>query len=104
MPSDYDLQQLFVDAFVSPDELSMHRIWQILSRPALTRLDHFSVGSLRILEIRLSDSSPSVGRPLSNIKLPPHCRIALIAKGGSNYSIEQDSYAQRQNISAYQRR
>ena len=52
LPSDYDHKQLFgVDAFVSPDELSMHRIWQILSRPALTRLEHLSVGSLRILEI-----------------------------------------------------
>ena len=81
LPSDYDHQQLFgVDAFVSPDELSMHRIWQILSRPALTRLEHFSVGKLRILEVRLQDSSPSVGRPLSNIKLPPHCRIVLIAR------------------------
>ena len=81
LPSDYNHQQLFgVDAFVSPDELSMHRIWQILSRPALTRLEHFSVGKLRILEVRLSDSSPSVGRPLSNIKIPPHCRIVLIAR------------------------
>jgi trk system potassium uptake protein TrkA len=65
---------------VSPDELAMHRIWQILSRPALTRLEHFSVGKLRILEVRLSDSSPSVGRPLANIHLPPHCRIVLIAR------------------------
>ena len=81
MPEDYDYQQLFgVDAYVSPDELAMHRIWQILSRPALTRLEHFSVGKLRILEVRLSDSSPSVGRPLANINLPPHCRIVLIAR------------------------
>ena len=81
MPEDYDHQQLFgVDAYVSPDELAMHRIWQILSRPALTRLEHFSVGKLRILEVRLSDSSPSIGRPLGNINLPPHCRIVLIAR------------------------
>ena len=81
LPLDYDHQELFgVDAFVSPDELAMHRIWQILSRPALTRLDHFSVGKLRILEVRLSDSSPSVGRPLGTISLPPHCRIVLIAR------------------------
>ena len=81
MPEDYDHQQLFgVDAYVAPDELAMHRIWQILSRPALTRLEHFSVGKLRILEVRLSDSSPSVGRPLGNINLPPHCRIVLIAR------------------------
>ena len=64
----------------SPDELAMHRIWQILSRPALTRLEHFSVGKLRILEVRLSDSSPSVGRPLGNINLPSHCRIVLISR------------------------
>jgi trk system potassium uptake protein TrkA len=81
MPEDHELQQLFgVDAYVSPDELAMHRIWQILSRPALTRLEHFSVGKLRILEVRLSDSSPSIGRPLGNINLPPHCRIVLIAR------------------------
>ena len=81
MPENYDLELLFgVDAYVSPDELAMHRIWQILSRPALTRLEHFSVGKLRILEVRLSDSSPSVGRPLANINLPPHCRIVLIAR------------------------
>ncbi len=81
LPENYDHQQLFgVDAYVSPDELAMHRIWQILSRPALTRLEHFSVGKLRILEVRLSDSSPSVGRPLANINLPPHCRIVLIAR------------------------
>jgi len=81
MPEGHELQQLFgVDAYVSPDELAMHRIWQILSRPALTRLEHFSVGKLRILEVRLSDSSPSIGRPLGNINLPPHCRIVLIAR------------------------
>ena len=81
LPENYDHQQLFgVDAYVSPDELAMHRIWQILSRPALTRLEHFSVGKLRILEVRLSDSSPSVGRPLANLNLPPHCRIVLIAR------------------------
>ena len=81
MPEGYDHQQLFgVDAYVSPDELAMHRIWQILSRPALTRLEHFSVGKLRILEVRLSDSSPSIGRPLGNINLPPHCRIVLVAR------------------------
>jgi trk system potassium uptake protein TrkA len=81
LPENYDLEQLFgVDAYVSPDELAMHRIWQILSRPALTRLEHFSVGKLRILEVRLSDSSPSVGRSLANINLPPHCRIVLIAR------------------------
>ena len=100
LPSDYDHQQLFgVDAFVSPDELSMHRIWQILSRPALTRLEHFSVGKLRILEIRLNDSSPSVGRPLSNIKLPPHCRIALIAREeGVTIPSEQDILMPRDRI------
>jgi len=81
LPLEYDHKDLFgVDAFVSPDELAMHRIWQILSRPALTRLEHFSVGKLRILEVRLSDSSPSVGRPLATISLPPHCRIVLIAR------------------------
>ena len=81
MPENYSHQDLFgVDAYVSPDELAMHRIWQILSRPALTQLDHFSVGKLRILEVRLSDSSPSVGRPLGNITLPTHCRIVLIAR------------------------
>ena len=100
LPVDYDHQQLFgVDAFVSPDELSMHRIWQILSRPALTRLEHFSVGKLRILEIRLNDSSPSVGRPLSNIKLPPHCRIALIAREeGVTIPSEQDILMPRDRI------
>ena len=100
LPPDYDHQQLFgVDAFVSPDELSMHRIWQILSRPALTRLEHFSVGKLRILEIRLNDSSPSVGRPLSNIKLPPHCRIALIAREeGVTIPSEQDILMPRDRI------
>ena len=81
MPENYSHQDMFgVDAYVSPDELAMHRIWQILSRPALTQLDHFSVGKLRILEVRLSDSSPSVGRPLGNITLPAHCRIVLIAR------------------------
>ena len=100
LPADYDHQQLFgVDAFVSPDELSMHRIWQILSRPALTRLEHFSIGKLRILEIRLNDSSPSVGRPLSNIKLPPHCRIALIAREeGVTIPSEQDILMPRDRI------
>ena len=77
----------------------MHRIWQILSRPALTRLEHFSVGKLRILEIRLNDSSPSVGRPLSNIKLPPHCRIALIAREeGVTIPSEQDILMPRDRI------
>jgi trk system potassium uptake protein TrkA len=58
----------------------MHRIWQILSRPALTRLEHFSVGKLRILEVRLDDSSPAVGRTLDSVELPPHCRVVLVSR------------------------
>ena len=81
LPSEKNHQDLFgIDTYISPDELAMHRIWQILSRPALTRLEHFSVGKLRILEVRLSDSSPSLGRPLGNINLPPHCRIVMISR------------------------
>ena len=48
-PAEPDPQEVYgIDAYISPDELAMHRIWQILSRPALTRLEHFSVGRLRI--------------------------------------------------------
>ena len=80
-PADSDPQKVYgVDAYISPDELAMHRIWQILSRPALTRLEHFSVGRLRILEVRLDDSSPAVGRTLDSVELPPHCRIVLISR------------------------
>ena len=58
---------------------------------SINKIGAFSVGSLRILEIRLNDSSPSVGRPLSNIKLPPRCRIALIAREeGVTIPSEQD--------------
>ncbi len=100
LPLDYDHNDLFgVDAFVSPDELAMHRIWQILSRPALTRLEHFSVGKLRILEVRLNDSSPSVGRPLGTISLPPHCRIVLIAREeGVIIPTENDTLMPRDRI------
>ena len=80
-PFEPDPQAVFgLDAYISPDELAMHRIWQILSRPALTRLEHFSVGKLRILEVRLDDSSPAVGRTLDSIELPPHCRVVLVSR------------------------
>ena len=80
-PFEPDPQAVFgLDACICPDELAMHRIWQILSRPALTRLEHFSVGKLRILEVRLDDSSPAVGRTLDSVKLPPHCRVVLDRK------------------------
>jgi trk system potassium uptake protein TrkA len=80
-PADPDPQKVYgVDAYISPDELAMHRIWQILSRPALTRLEHFSVGRLRILEVRLTDSSPAVGRTLDSVELPPHCRVVLVSR------------------------
>ncbi|PXF18388.1 MAG: hypothetical protein CXX76_01600, partial [Methanobacteriota archaeon] len=80
-PFEPDPQAVFgLDACICPDELAMHRIWQILSRPALTRLEHFSVGKLRILEVRLDDSSPAVGRTLDSVKLPPHCRVVLVSR------------------------
>lgn len=80
-PLEPDPQAVFgLDACISPDELAMHRIWQILSRPALTRLEHFSVGKLRILEVRLDDSSPAVGRTLDSVELPPHCRVVLVSR------------------------
>ena len=80
-PFEPDPQAVFgLDACICPDELAMHRIWQILSRPALTRLEHFSVGKLRILEVRLDDSSPAVGRTLDSVELPPHCRVVLVSR------------------------
>ncbi|MCH2417788.1 MAG: hypothetical protein MK222_03500, partial [Candidatus Poseidoniia archaeon] len=49
----------------------------------LTRLEHFSVGRLRILEVRLDDSSPAVGGTLDSVELPPHCRVVLVSRDGT---------------------
>lgn len=80
-PADHDhLEILGLHTVISPDELAMRRIWQILSRPSLTRLDNFKIKQLRILEVKLDEGSPAVGRSVENLSLPPHCRVVLVSR------------------------
>ena len=72
---------LGIDYYVNPDKLALNRIWQIVDRPQLmTNLDQFSAKDLHIMEARIDESSPIVGRALVDVDMPAKARIVLISR------------------------
>ena len=72
---------LGIDYYVNPEKLALNRIWQIVDRPQLmTSLDQFSTKDLHIMEARIDESSPIVGRALIDVDMPANTKIVLISR------------------------
>ena len=74
-------KKLGIDATVSQTNVLMHLIEQRIDLDGLTRLMTLRHDAIEIVEIRIADDSPVVGRTLEDIRLPDDCVLSAISRG-----------------------
>jgi trk system potassium uptake protein TrkA len=72
-------ERLGIDFTVSSTDLILEYIEKEVPTHALTRLVRLRTRGLEVVEVRIPDDSPTVGRRLTEIRLPPESVIAVVA-------------------------
>lgn len=75
-------EQWGVDAAVSPPHILTAMVEEAVTVGDLVRLIRLEGGRISIVEMTLPDVSPSVGRPLYELRLPPDSAIVAILRDG----------------------
>jgi trk system potassium uptake protein TrkA len=71
-----------IDHLVWPARMLADKIERILSVPGATDVGAFARGRIRLLEYRLTDGVPLVGKSLAELRnLPPGCLVAAVTRG-----------------------
>ena len=71
-----------VDAAVSPPHILTAMVEEAVTVGDLVRLIRLEGGRISIVEMTLPDASPSVGRPLYELRLPPDSAVVAILRDG----------------------
>ncbi len=74
-------KKLGIDATVSQTNVLLHLIEQRIGLDGLTHLMTLQHDALEIVEVRVGEKSPVVGRTLAEIRLPPDCVFSAIGRG-----------------------
>ncbi|CAN5669473.1 NAD-binding protein [soil metagenome] len=74
-------KRLGIDATVSQTNVLLHLIEQRIDPGGLTHLMTLRHEAIEIVEARVSDESPVVGKTLAEIRLPPECVFSAITRG-----------------------
>jgi trk system potassium uptake protein TrkA len=74
-------QKLGIDVTVSPTKAILSLIESELPGPHFVLLMTLKKAGLEIVEMKIPDISPVVGKPLNQINLPRKCTLALIIRG-----------------------
>ena len=75
-------EQWGVDAAVSPPHILTAMVEEAVTVGDLVRLIRLEGGRISIVEMTLPDASPSVGRPLYELRLPPDSAVVAILRDG----------------------
>ena len=75
-------EQWGVDAAVSPPHILTAMVEEAVTVGDLVRLIRLEGGRISIVEMTLPDRSPSVGRPLYELRLPPDSAVVAILRDG----------------------
>jgi trk system potassium uptake protein len=75
-------EQWGVDAAVSPPHLLTSMVEEAVTVGDLVRLIRLEGGRISIVEMTLAEGSPSVGRPLYELRMPPDSAIVAILRDG----------------------
>jgi trk system potassium uptake protein TrkA len=74
-------KKLGIDTTVSQTNVLLHLIEQRIGIDGLTHLMTLQHDAIEIVEVRVGESSPVVGRTLAEVRLPPDCVFSAIARG-----------------------
>ena len=75
-------EQWGVDAAVSPPHILTAMVEEAVTVGDLVRLIRLEGGRISIVEMTLPPTSPSVGRPIYELRLPPDAAIVAILRDG----------------------
>jgi trk system potassium uptake protein TrkA len=75
-------EQWGVDAAVSPPHILTAMVEEAVTVGDLVRLIRLEGGRVSIVEMTLPETSPSVGRPLYELRLPPDSAVVAILRDG----------------------
>ncbi len=79
--ADVDYEKHFgIDHIVCPQYATATAIARSLRSPAAVAIEHFARGRIDMHEIVMSDKAGVLGRPLSEVQLPPGTRIAAVSR------------------------
>ncbi len=71
---------LGIDVLICPEYSTASAIARTLRNPAAVAIEHFSRGRVDMQEFQVSDHAPAIGRPLSDVKMPPGTRLAAVSR------------------------
>jgi trk system potassium uptake protein TrkA len=75
-------EQWGVDAAVSPPHILTAMVEEAVTTGDLVRLFRLEGGQVSVVEMKLTDESPSLGRALYELRLPPDCAIVAVLRDG----------------------
>ena len=75
-------EQWGVDAAVSPPHILTSLVEEAITVGDLIRILPLGAGSVAVVELKLPDTSPSVGRAIYELRLPVDCAIVAVVREG----------------------
>jgi trk system potassium uptake protein TrkA len=75
-------EQWGVDASVSPPHILTAMVEEAVTTGDLVRLFRLEGGRVSVVEMKLTEDSPAVGRALYELRLPPDCAIVAVLRDG----------------------
>jgi trk system potassium uptake protein TrkA len=84
--ADIDYEKHFgIDHIVCPQYATATAIARSLRNPAAIAIEHFARGRIDMHEIVMPDKAAVLGRPLSEVQLPPGTRIAAVSRDSTAF-------------------
>jgi len=75
-------EQWGVDAAVSPPHILTSMVEEAVTVGDLVRLLRLEGGRVSIVEMTLPDGAPSIGKPISELRMPPDSAVVAILRDG----------------------
>ena len=79
-PASYLHENFDIDLILSPELITAREIFQLLRTPHALNIEDFAGGRVRLLETKLSTTSPLIHIPLHALSLPPSLLIAMVQR------------------------
>jgi len=74
--------KLGVDLFINPEMVTAQELLQILETPSAIDVEDFGQGAVRLMEFKITDDIPLIGKPLKEIKFPEGVLLVGVLRYG----------------------
>lgn len=75
-------ERLGVDLFINPELVTAQELVQVLQTPAALDVEDFASGAVRLMEFKVSEDIPYIGKKLRDIRFPAGVLIVGILRNG----------------------